>query len=921
ARIDSVIAGSQIDKYGTGSLILANANSYTGPTSVNVGAVELRHGNALGTGSVNVANGARIRLQGNIAVTTGVLTLNGGVGLQNVAGNNTWNTNIRPGGSGANEIQVDAGSSLTLAGSLVNGVGYFYKSRTGSLVLAGDNSEFTRHMDVAEGVAVLSSAKGVPGEYFHVTTASAMVELTGGITVDANMASGTVRKIYLSGAATSGSLAALNSTNGTNTWNGNVVLQSAGDKKIGAAAGSTLVLAGVISGAADRHLVKIGDGTLILGGVNTYLGNTTIAQGIVKLDGGDNRLPTTTVLTLGSATSGGVFDLNGRSQTLAGLTLVGSGPNRIVNSNATAGTVAVSFANDTTLTGVLGAPGQANLNFTKAGAGKLVLGLNDYTGNTRVNQGVLELTAANQLSAAGELIIAGGALDMGGYNQTVNAVTLTSGSITGSVGTVLTGASFSVVDGTADVVLGGTGTLAKSGSGTVTLSAANTYTGRTTISGGTLALAGGNNRINPDGALTMGTGTVLDLNGNNQTFSEVNCNAGLIDTGGGMLTINTTVVDSDIRNRTASPTTVITGTGGLTKLGSRILHMGGPSDYTGGTFIREGTLDLYSKSDCLPTTGDVYVASGAILNLRLYNLADNQQQTIDELSGAGTVELRGAMFIVGNGNGADGANDFSGRIIDGAWTGGGLTKVGIGTQVLSGMNTYTGPTMISAGTLLVNGALSGGGAVAVDAGATLGGSGRIAGLVGGEGLVSPGASAGILSVATINPADGMDLALEFGQTGSPDYANAAASANDVLRLTSDTPATGALDLDNTIDVYLGVTDLELGDVFRGGIYVDAAVDAEDRALFLGTVAGADYNYYVLGDGNGAHAFGGLDYYTLAEYDSFLRVEISAVAETANFVGGSIYGSVLQFQVVPEPALPALVLVVLPAFLLRRRTRG
>ncbi len=499
--INGQISGAEaLIKVGAGTLVLTNENTYTGPTNVSVGTVDLRHGDALGTGNVNVANGARIRVQGNIAVTTGVLTLNGGVGLQNVADKNTWNTNIGPGASGSNTIQVDAGSTLTFAGSFVDGLGYFYKSGTGTLALAGDNSGFTRHMDVAEGVAVLSSANGVPGEYFHVTTASAMVELTGGITVAANMASGTVRKIYLTGAATSDNLAALNSTNGTNTWNGSVVLHSAGDKKIGAAAGSTLVLAGVVSGAADRHLVKIDAGTLVLGGANTYLGTTRVA----------------------------------------------------------------------------------------------------------------------------------------------------------------------------------------------------------------------------------------------------------------------------------------------------------------------------------------------------------------------------------------------------------------------------------AGTLLVNGALNGGGAVTVNAGATLGGTGRIAGLVGGAGLVSPGASAGILAVATIDPTTGMDFAFEFGRTGSPDYAKPAASINDVLRLTSNTPATGPLDPDNTIDVYLGVTELELRDVFRGGVYVDAAVDASDRALFLATVADASYNYYVLGDGDGTHAFGGLDYYALAEYDSFLRVEISAVAETANFGGSPVYGSVLQFQVVPEPTLPTLVLLVLPALLLRRR---
>lgn len=405
------------------------------------------------------------------------------------------------GGTGSNVIQVDAGSLLNLAGSITNGGGYLYKSGSGTLILEGNNSAYTRHMDVAAGVASLRNANAVPGEYFHVTSTNAVVELTGGINVAANTAGGVVRKIYLTGGASSDALATLYNASGDNVWNGNVILHGGdGNRNIGVAAESTLTLAGVVSGAANRHLVKIDAGTLILGGANTYVGTTRVA----------------------------------------------------------------------------------------------------------------------------------------------------------------------------------------------------------------------------------------------------------------------------------------------------------------------------------------------------------------------------------------------------------------------------------AGTLLVNGSLHASSTVTVSDGATLGGTGTIAGLVGGDGLVSPGASAGILSVATIDPADGIDLALEFGQTGSPDYANPAASINDVLRLTSDTPATDPLTPDNTIDVYLGVTDLELRDVFRGGVYVDAAVDADDRATFLGMVAGADYNYYVLGDGGGTHAFGDLDYYALAEYDSFLRVEISAVAETAVFGGSPVYGSVLQFQVVPEPALPTLLALVLPVLLLRRR---
>lgn len=78
---------------------------------------------------------------------------------------------------------------------------------------------------------------------------------------------------------------------------------------------------------------------------------------------------------------------------------------------------------------------------------------------------------------------------------------------------------------------------------------------------------------------------------------------------------------------------------------------------------------------------------------------------------------------------------------------GGLTKVGLGSFTMSGINTYTGDTVVSNGTLNVNGSVAG--AVVVKSGATLGGSGSIAGLATLEAgsTIGAGTSIGTLTFA------------------------------------------------------------------------------------------------------------------------------------------------------------------------------
>ena len=124
---------------------------------------------------------------------------------------------------------------------------------------------------------------------------------------------------------------------------------------------------------------------------------------------------------------------------------------------------------------------------------------------------------------------------------------------------------------------GGTGgALVKTGTGTLMLSGANTYTGGTTLAGGTLRLA--NNQALGTGTLTT-TGSVVDY-------------------AHGVTIGNTIVIDSNstqlqVMTGTATQAGIISELNGprpLEKIGAGTLVLTATSTYTGATTVSAGTL-------------------------------------------------------------------------------------------------------------------------------------------------------------------------------------------------------------------------------------------------------------------------------------------------------------------------------------------
>jgi autotransporter-associated beta strand protein len=129
--------------------------------------------------------------------------------------------------------------------------------------------------------------------------------------------------------------------------------------------------------------------------------------------------------------------------------------------------------------------------------------------------------------------------------------------------------------------------------------------------------------------------------------------------------------------------------------------------------------------------------------------------TVNALSGNdGRVNSSDTAAVVTLTVGDGDASGTFGGVIENGLTGAtlALTKIGAGTQTLTGVNTYTGATTVNGGTLAVNGSINS--TVTVNTGGTLGGTGTVNGFVQvtAGGKINAGNSAGILTLA-----NGLDM--------------------------------------------------------------------------------------------------------------------------------------------------------------------
>ena len=581
----------------------------------------------------------------------------------------------------ATDLTVDVVSStggygLDISGAISGGNGYtLTKTGSGPLSFSGSNANtYSGLTEVANGTLTLNKSAGINA----IGSGGLQIDPNGSVVLGASNQIADSATLTVNGTFAIGTysetVAALAGA-GTVTTGGGVLTISGN---------TSPTFSGIISGTGA--IAKAGTGTLTLNGVNTYSGGTAINAGALQV-GADNNLGNVS----GNVTfNGGTLDFSGGFTTSRGI---------ILNDG---GGIFDTGGNTVTLTGLISSTGTGIGTLTKNGIGVLDINhANSYTGATIINNGILLSSNATSLgSTSGITVTANGELELNGSGLTVNYPLTLNGGILGNTSNTntfsgpVTLATDSTVDADAGtlIITGAIGDgghshgITKVGPGIVNLAATNTYSGVTAVNTGTLQAGIATNAFGSNSPVVLGntTGVVLDLNGNSNMIGSLNGGAA------SQVSLGSATLTTGALNTTDTFYGVITGTGGLTKIGTGTMNLSGMNTYSGATTVSGGTLQAGIATSAFGSNSAVALANiaGVVLDL------NSNSNTIGSLNGgaASQVSLGSAILTTGTLNMTD---TFYG-VISGS---GGLTKTGTGTMTLSGANTYSGATTVSSGTL------------------------------------------------------------------------------------------------------------------------------------------------------------------------------------------------------------------------------
>ena len=708
----SNIAGLVSGNSGTAT-INSTANTYSGITTI-------QGGSTLNVAALAAVNTASSIGKGSAAGSSGDLVMNNGTLQYTGSTAQTTNRLFSIGTSGGT---LDASGSVpaaTLSFTGAGAMGFGGSTAAKTLTLTGSNTGTSNILTntLANVIADNTGATGLTKTGIGTWALTGADTYTGATTVSGagNLIVGSTGSLGNTAIGVTGA----GTTFSVGTTGGTVNLGTTSVSGLGA---SLSLGTGTVYSMTDRafetvnlrHTGSFAGTALSINGatLNFDLNSTGTDSLIATLGASVSGTNTIGITTLGaSLTNGGLYTLIGVGTT--GMTgtfqFAGGAMSKVVTVGGTAyqlslidtsSALELSVAAITSLTwtGQNGGSGAANSNWTTS------------AGDTNWATGAVRASIVDGLAVT--------------FNDT-NAVT--TGAITNSTVTIQAGGvapsmvlfnntstSYTVSNASGTTGITGSTGLVKQGTGSLTLQSSNTYTGGTTLNGGTInaqpttntdTVLGNTN----DAVEFTGSNTTLNIDSTVATTASV-LNPITVDTGLTNVQItqtdtagNTAVLGTAAHSITLSSDLAITGGSNaasvlridapiVTGTGtpnvsfgagapSAQIQLNAQSTYGGATNINSGTV-VTTVANALPSSTAVLVALGATFDLGGHN------EAIGSLTGGGFVQTTGASSAL-TVNTA-GTVNFFGVIQDSGGSHTALTMSGLGTQILSGTSANATP--------------------------------------------------------------------------------------------------------------------------------------------------------------------------------------------------------------------------------------
>ncbi|MBI5688234.1 MAG: autotransporter-associated beta strand repeat-containing protein, partial [Verrucomicrobia bacterium] len=809
-------------KSGTGTMLVGNTNTYSGGTIINAG-------------TIYITNDSPDGVSGSLGVNTNdvLLTLNGGT-LQTTNNFALYNRPTFLGVMGGT-LNVDNNSTL-LHTNLISGTGTLFKGGTGTLVL----NNATTGNTYSGGTVITNGTIYLFGDNNNLGADGTPVILGyGGALRVTNSFTFANRPFVMGPSGGFINVDAASSVTITNTVSGVGSLSMMGSGSLTLSGNNTYT-----------------GGTIVSNGMLVISGNNVLGGGALYLSGALSSLASTNNVVTNFVT-GGMLSVTGGFWTVTNAwaimmtnTFVGPSTNWTTNINAVANVVSVAPNSGLTLAGPT-ASASSSLSrgsLTEVGGGTLVIANNTrYSDGTYVGDSST-LILSNNATLNSPLVISNGAtviskgstgllgeyfVAAGNSNnmvsltqlQNVFAATNANNLYFNQQSTNFENPATAIVQPNAGVSFAvaryqGQFNAPTSGMYQFNLPTADDY-GAVFVDGARVTSGGGGSAGLPI-YLTAGAHNIQIYNANNAGGYGIIADvvmpgvgvaqrlgnwllsgsgpaiAGLSGGATAQLFLSNGVLSISQTND-ASFDGVITGAGGINKLGTNTLALAGAAnDFLGGAILSEGRLSIGSLAS-LGSSTSMLTFAGGILQITGTAVTDLGSHPINTSLGA---TFNGGFDIV------DPANYFT---VTNVLTGpgatslgqnnssGGLAKYGSGTLVLGGGNTFFGGVTINAGTIQVgnvtalgftNPVTFNGGSVDLN-----GNNIVVGGLIGPSGVITDNLGAGGASTLTVSNVSGNTV---FGGTIADGAARSlavvygipAGSPGGILSLTNNNSYTG-----------------------------------------------------------------------------------------------------------------------------------